>query len=119
MLKLNHKKFQVWELSLALTESIYQLVRHFPDDEKYGLTAQIKRASISVTSNISEGAARISKAEKRRFFEIARSSLVEVDAQLEIALKLGFINTSNQLLPQISKQMLSTFKLLSAMMKNP
>ncbi|MGM0586912.1 MAG: four helix bundle protein [Bacteroidota bacterium] len=117
MLELSHKKYQVWKLSLDLTKNIYELTRQFPDDEKFGLTAQIKRAAVSVTSNIAEGSARGSKAEKRRFLDIARSSLVEIDAQLEIALHVEFIKSSDEILTKVNSLILSIFKLLSAMIK--
>jgi four helix bundle protein len=117
MLELSHKKYQVWELSLDLTKNIYELTQQFPDDEKFGLTSQIKRAAVSVTSNIAEGAARRSQAEKRRFLDIARSSLVEIDAQLEIALHVEFIKSSDKTLTKVNSLILSIFKLLSAMIK--
>lgn len=92
MLKLAHKKLVVWEKSLVLVAEVYKLSKSFPRDEQFGLTSQLRRASVSVISNITEGFARSSEIETKRFWEIARSSLVEVDTQTEIALKLNYLN---------------------------
>lgn len=92
MIKLNHKKLDVWKLSLELTTKIYELTKLFPASEMYGLISQLRRAAVSITSNIAEGAARSSKKERNRFYEMSRSSLVEVDTQLLIALKLNYVS---------------------------
>ena len=92
MIKLNHKKLDVWKLSFDLTINIYELTQLFPASEMYGLTSQLRRAAVSITSNIAEGAARSSIKERYRFFEISRSSLVEVDTQLLIALNLNYVS---------------------------
>jgi four helix bundle protein len=74
--------------SLILVEEVYKITRLFPRQEQYILVSQIRRAAVSVCSNIAEGGARISKKEKKRFYEVARSSLVEIDSQLEVSIKL-------------------------------
>ena len=91
MLNLSHKKLDVYIISLKLLEQIYIVTRVFPTDEKFLLVNQLRRASISVCSNIAEGASRVTKPEKRRFLEISRSSLVEIDTQLEIALMIKYL----------------------------
>ncbi len=73
------------------TVSKYQITRSFPKHELYGLVSQLRRAAVSVCSNLSEGSARTSKKERKRFYEIARSSIVEIDTQIIIAYKLGYI----------------------------
>ena len=78
MLDLSHKKLDVWKLSMDFTLRIYEVVNSLPTSENYGLKNQLRRAAISVPSNIAEGSARKSKIEKNRFYEIARSSLVEL-----------------------------------------
>jgi len=93
MLELNHKKLEVYKKSIELVKNIYKLTSKFPNSELYGLTSQIRRASISIVSNFSEGASRRTLAERKRFYEIARSSLVEIDCQIEIALSFGFIKS--------------------------
>ena len=92
MLKLAHKNLDVWQKSLILVADIYKITQSFPREEQFGLTSQLRRASVSVISNIAEGFARSSELETKRFLDIARASLVEVDAQIEIALKLNYLN---------------------------
>ncbi len=116
MLKLNHKKLTVWIKTTELISQIYFLTKDFPKEEIFGITNQLRRASVSIASNIAEGSARSSKLERRRFFEIARSSLVEVDAQIDIARKLGYIK--NQNLADLETSINHTFALLSKMITN-
>ena len=78
--------------SMNLVTLLYQLTKQFPDDEKFGLTSQIKRSSVSIPSNIAEGYGRSSRKEYVRFLEIARGSLYEFQTQLEIATNLNFID---------------------------
>jgi four helix bundle protein len=92
MLNLAHKKLDVWIKSLEFVSDIYRLSQSFRREEQFGLISQIRRSSISIVSNIAEDFARSSEAETRRFLEIARSSLVEADTQIEIGLKLGYIS---------------------------
>lgn len=74
-----------------MVTEIYKLTENYPSEEKFGLVSQMRRASVSIASNLSEGAARSSGKERRRFYEIARSSLVELDTQLEISKSINFI----------------------------
>lgn len=93
--------------------NIYKTTEKFPKSELYGLTSQMRRAAVSVASNIAEGASRSSAAERKRFYEISRSSLVEIDTQVEISLNLKFC-TSEDFAP-ISDQMNHIFAMLSRM----
>jgi four helix bundle protein len=81
----------VWQRAMQLTVAIYRLTRDFPREEQYGLTSQIRRAAVSIPSNIAEGQGRSSVGEFKQFLGIARGSNFEVQTQLEIAraLKLG------------------------------
>ena len=115
MLDLSHKKLDIWNFSLDLVSKIYSLTSQFPKDELYGLTNQLRRASISVTSNIAEGLSRTSKLEKIRFLEISRSSLVEIDTQLEIAMKLKLCSKSD--LIEIEKLLNSLFAMITSLKK--
>jgi four helix bundle protein len=92
MLNLAHKKLDLWGKSKTLVSEIYKLTNTFPSEEQFGLTPQLRRASVSIISNIAEGFARSSQLETKRFLDIVRSSLVEIDAQIEIALKLNYLN---------------------------
>ena len=85
------EKLEVWQLGRKLTVDIYRISRDFPEDEKFGLTSQIRRAAISITSNIAEGSSRQTGKEQARFTEIAFGSLLEVLNQLIIASDLEYI----------------------------
>jgi len=95
MLILNHKKLDVWQIAMEFVTAIYKVTKNFPKEELYGLTNQMRRAAVSIASNIAEGSARSSSADRKRFYEISRSSLVEVDTQLEIAQNLKFVDKNN------------------------
>ncbi len=95
MLVLSHKKLDVWKHSIDLVKDLYRLTERFPKNEVFGITNQIRRAAVSIASNIAEGCSRKSSVEKKRYFEIARSSLVEVDTQLEICRELVYISNEN------------------------
>lgn len=88
---MNHKDLEVWKKSMDLVESIYQLTKEFPDTEKFGLTNQIRRAVVSIPSNIAEGAGRKSDKELIQFVHIAIGSLAEVETQYLISLRLKYI----------------------------
>jgi four helix bundle protein len=116
MLDLSHKKLEVYKIALNLVKEIYNITKCFPKEEQYVIISQLRRAAISVCSNIAEGAARRSKLEKKRFYEVSRSSVVEIDTQFEIALSLEFVQ-SEQI--QIIKQLLeSIFRILCKMINN-
>lgn len=87
-----HKKLDVWKEAMELVEGVYKLTSVFPKEEVYMLAAQMKRAAVSVVSNIGEGCARRTIKERIQFLMMSRGSLSELDAQLEIALRLKFIN---------------------------
>ncbi|MFZ1292214.1 MAG: four helix bundle protein [Melioribacteraceae bacterium] len=91
MLNLSHKKLEVWKLSKTLIKQIYQLTDKFPIEEKFNIISQMRRAVVSVSSNIAEGMSRNSVQEKRRFLEISRSSLIELDTQIEVCFELNYI----------------------------
>ncbi|MDZ4711224.1 MAG: four helix bundle protein [bacterium] len=82
---------EVWKLSIDLIKSLYTLTNNFPKNEMFGITNQIRRAAISISSNLSEGSSRKSPQERKRFYEISRSSLVEIDTQLIISYELNYI----------------------------
>jgi four helix bundle protein len=87
-----HKSLDVWKEAVELCVSIYRLTASFPKTEDFGLTSQMRRASVSIPSNIAEGAGRGATKEFIQFLKIAHGSLTELDTQLEIALKLGYIS---------------------------
>ncbi len=88
----NHENLQIWKRSRLMVSEIYILTGKFPKSEMYVLTSQMRRASISVPSNIAEGAARISTKEFIRFLFIASGSLSELETQILLCVDLGYIN---------------------------
>ena len=112
-MELSHKKLVVWKKSIDLVNEIYTLTAEFPSAELYGLTGQLRRSAVSIPSNIAEGLARSSNSERKRFLEIARSSLVELDTQLEIALRLQLCSEDD--VQSITETMNRLFGLLSGL----
>lgn len=90
-----HKDLDVWKLSIDFVTEIYKVTSSFPKEDQFGLTNQIRRAAVSVPSNIAEGAARNSDKEFLRFLYISLGSIQEIDTQLLIALNLDFISSSD------------------------
>ncbi len=90
-----HKDLDVWKRSIDFSIQIYKLTRGFPDEEKFGLISQMRRAAISIPSNIAEGAARTSPKEFIHFLSISLGSLSEIETQLIIANQLLFIDIDN------------------------
>jgi len=86
-----HKKLVAWSKSMDLVERIYEVTRTFPREEIYGLTSQLRRAAVSVPSNIAEGAAGRSKIQFRNYLGVALGSLNELDTQLEIARRIRYL----------------------------
>lgn len=86
----NYRDLIVWQKAMSLVEEIYALSGRFPSDERFGLIAQIRRAAVSVPSNIAEGQARNSTREFVQFISHAEGSLAEVDTQLTLSQRLGF-----------------------------
>ena len=86
----NYKELIVWQKSMALVEVVYKLTTSFPDEEKFGITTQMRRSAVSIPSNIAEGAGRNSKKEFKNFLGIANGSLNELFTQLELSNRLGF-----------------------------
>ena len=87
----SHKDLKVWQESMTLVTNIYKVSENFPKHEVYGLSSQIRRAAVSIPSNIAESAGRKGENEFTRFLYIALGSLSEVETQLEISHRLGYI----------------------------
>jgi four helix bundle protein len=86
-----YRDLDAWQGAMELSESIYKLTQVFPDTERYGLVSQLRRSSVSIPSNIAEGQARGTVAFGLNFLRIAIGSAAEVDTQLELTRRLGFI----------------------------
>jgi four helix bundle protein len=115
-LKLNHQKLDLYGYSRKFVLECYKLTNQLPPEERFGMVTQIRRAALSVHLNISEGASRKSEAERKRFYEIARGSLVEVDAALDIANDLAYIKNYDH--HALEENMVRCFKILSTLI-NP
>lgn len=114
----SYKDLKVWDRSVKLVTEIYKLTEIFPEIEKFGLTNQIRRAAVSIPSNISEGSSRRSKGEFIRFINIASGSIAEIETQLLIAINLGYIKVEdihfiNKELDEIGKMLFSLQNSLS------
>ena len=106
----HYRELIVWQKAMDLVTQVYQLTRLFPREELYGLTNQIRRAAVSIPSNIAEGQARQSTAEFRNFLSIAQGSLAELDTQILIAVNLNYleltqINAVMSLSMEVSKML--------------
>ena len=86
----SYRELLVWQRAMQLTFAVYRLTAEFPVDERFGLTSQLRRASVSVPSNIAEGYGRGSRGEYKQFLSTARGSTLEVQTQLLIAGELGY-----------------------------
>jgi four helix bundle protein len=87
-----HKKLVAWQKAVELVEEIYRITDGFPKKEEFGIIAQLRRAAISVPSNIAEGLTRRTKKDKLHFLNIAQASLSEIDTQIEISMRLVYIS---------------------------
>lgn len=108
------KDLEIWKMSRTFCSDIYEITSYFPDSEKFGLTNQLRRAAVSVPSNIAEGCSRNSNKDFSRFLEIAIGSIYEIETQLLISSDLGFIKNHSleKLLDELNSitKMTSKFK---------
>ncbi len=113
----NHKDLEVWNQSIDLVTTLYKSTKGFPKDEKFGLTTQVRRSAISIPSNIAEGASRQGNKEYVHFLYVAIGSANELDTQLIIANRLGFIQSVDYELDSIRIIRMKLYKLI-AYLKN-
>ena len=110
MNKYSYKNLNVYQDAKSLVVDVYKLLKLFPAEEKYALCDQIRRAVISITSNIAEGMNRMSDKEKAHFIGVADASMMEVDSQLEVSVELGYLtpelyNTLEEKIDCIARQL--------------
>ncbi len=91
----NFEKLETWQKAINFADLVYELTRSFPADERFGLTNQMRRAAVSISSNIAEGTARNSKNDYARFLEIATGSLFEVVSQSFVGRRQGFLSETD------------------------
>lgn len=92
-----HENLEAWRQSMSLVTSVYEATRSFPKEELFGLTTQMRRAAVSIPSNIAEGAARSGRREFAQFLNVAKGPLSELDTQLLISAELGFLPRGHDL----------------------
>ena len=102
-MKKDFRELIVWQKAMEMVTEIYRATQAFPSEERYGLTSQLRRAAVSVPSNIAEGQGRLTKGEFRQFLGNAKGSLAEVETQLIIARNLGYLVDPQPLLEQLSE----------------
>src|SRR5438094_8128143 len=111
-----HKKLDLWNTSMELAVKIYRVTDSFPKEERYGLTDQIRRAAVSIPSNIAEGAGRHTKKEFVNYLHMAQGSLSELDTQSEIAKRLGYLSSNT--CAKIDAQLERVDKMLSGLIRH-
>ncbi|MGA2462882.1 MAG: four helix bundle protein [Thermodesulfobacteriota bacterium] len=112
-----HRELEVWKKAMDFVIEVYRIISDFPKSEEYGLTSQLRRASISIPSNLAEGAARKGNKEFMQFLNVAQGSISELDTQLELAYRLEYINKQDyssliNRLTEISKMLYGLAKTL-------
>lgn len=112
----DHTKLRAFDLADEVAVLIYRITRNFPREEAYGLTSQMRRASVSVPSNIVEGCTREGQAEYLRFLEIAFGSLRELHYQFGLARRLGFMDKSD--IPECDAKIVEAEKVLGALIRS-
>ena len=100
-MKHDFRDLVVWQKAVAFVTEVYRATQSFPTDERFGLTSQIRRAAVSIPSNIAEGQGRLTRGEFRQFLGHAKGSLCEVETQLIIAQNLGYLSDPQSLLAQL------------------
>lgn len=112
----SHRDLKVWQIALDLAETIYRLTADWPKHEQYGLISQIRRAMVSVSANVAEGAGRRSTGEFIQFVGIARGSLAEVETLLIIARRLDYIDEPVQ--RSLLKELFELGRMLTGLMQS-
>ena len=107
------EKLEVWQKAVEYADFIYRATQSFPPDERFGLTSQLRRSAVSVSSNIAEGSSRASKIDLARFIEIAYGSLLESVSELEIAKRQGFL--TGEMFATVYKKAEDVAKMLSGL----
>jgi four helix bundle protein len=114
-LTLNHQKLQVYTASREFVLECYRLTKSLPSEEKFGMITQIRRAALSVHLNVAEGSSRKCVVEWKRYYEVARGSVIEIDAALDVAEDLGYLRTIT--VEKLGQSMIKCFKLLTGMIQ--
>ena len=111
----NYKDLDVWKESMNLADSVYAVTKRFPPEERFGLSIQVRKAVVSIPSNIAEGFGRRGIRDRRHFVFMSRGSLFELETQLEIATRQGFIN--KELSRRVRGQLIKVAQLLNGLIR--
>lgn len=111
-----HKKLDLWNAGMDLAVTVYQVTDSFPREERYGLINQVRRAVVSIPSNVAEGAGRQTKKEFINYLHMAQGSLSELDTHLELAKRLGYLAQDNWVI--IDRRMERIDKMLSGLIRH-
>ena len=103
MVKRDYRELVVWQKAMETVTEVYRVTQKFPREETYGLTSQIRRAAVSIPSNIAEGQGRLTRGEFRQFLGQAKGSLAELETQILIAQNLGYIENPSPLLDRVAE----------------
>ncbi|HTJ22746.1 MAG TPA: four helix bundle protein [Gemmatimonadaceae bacterium] len=114
----SYRDLDIWQLGMDVVVETYRVTRALPAEERFGLSAQLRRAAVAIPSNVAEGHNRLGGGEFRRFVSIARGSVAEVETQIAVAVALGFVGDADvaALLPQLdrlSKMLFGLYRRLS------
>ena len=115
----DYKELVVWQKSMQIVKNIYSLIRNLPKEEQYGLSDQMRRAAVSIPSNIAEGFGRHAAKDYCRFLSIARGSKYELETQIDICMMLGYlcendVNETLSLLDEVGKMLNSLINKLAS-----
>lgn len=115
---MNYKELDAWKESMELVQLVYEITQKFPSEEKFGLVSQLRRASVSIPSNIAEGCGRSSNKEYKRFVEIALGSILELETQLIIAAQLKLIHSEHPVFNKLENTIKIIYGLIRFLKKN-
>jgi four helix bundle protein len=115
-LELSHTKLKVFGATRSLTLECYRLTKNFPPEERFVIIQQIRRAALSVHLNLAEGSSRKTSPDRRRFLEIARGSVIEIDTAFDISMQLGYCTLAD--MKALGIHIVETFKMLTGMINN-
>jgi len=113
-LQLNHRQLDIYTVSRSFVHECYKMTKSLPKEERYNLISQIRRAALSVHLNIAEGCSRKSEGERKRYFEVARGSVIGIDAALDVSEDLNYCQPGE--LHDLGNLMTRCFSMLSKMM---
>ena len=116
----SYKELELWQVSIALVVEVYKITKEFPKEELYSITSQIRRSVVSIPSNIAEGSSRKGTKEFIQYLWISNGSLSEFETQIEIASRLGYINSFNDIIEKVKhirKMLLGLIKSLESKLK--